>query len=98
MPNEIMIETQEDGEACDCVVCILVTEPLAFPDNIVTECCECGQLVQHRPHAPKRPPKICLPCIEPKMVKEAARGELGVMITPKTAVEVAAYLAKKNAN
>lgn len=98
MPNEITIETQDEGEACDCVVCIPVTEPLAFPDNIVTECSECGQKIQHRPHAPKRPAKICLPCIQPKMEREAARGELEVMITPKTAVEVLAHLAKKNAN
>lgn len=98
MANKITIEEQEDGEACDFVVCIPITNPLAFSDNIVTDCCKCGQPIQHRPHAPKRPPKVCIACMQPDMEKEAARGELEIMITTKTAIEVGEYLYKKSAN
>ena len=98
MPNKITVETQDEGEDSDYVVCALVTEPLYFADNMVSECCKCGQKVQFRPHAPKLPPRICMSCIKPDMEREAEIGELEVMITPKTAADLADYFRKKNAN
>jgi hypothetical protein len=34
-----------------------------FPDNVHTVCALCGTPVVHRPYVPKKPPKICMPCI-----------------------------------
>lgn len=98
MPNELTIGTPEEGEDADYYVCIPVTDPLAFPDNLVDECCQCGQAIQHRPHYPITPRKICLACATPDMEKDAKKGELEIMISPKTAQEVADYYRKKNAN
>jgi len=89
MSNKLKIGTQEDGEDCDYVVCIRATNPLAFPDNLVSTCCKCGCTIQYRPHAPKTPAKMCVECAISDM---SVSGDFKVMITPKTAAEVAAYL------
>jgi len=36
--------------------------PPSFPDDIGTFCSKCGMGIVHRPHAPKKPPKICTAC------------------------------------
>ena len=74
------------------MVCRRLTSPLLLPDNLIDLCSKCGEAIQHRPHVPKRPPKICDDCAGPIMDTEAAKGELVVMITPKTAGEVAEWL------
>lgn len=57
--NEKMVEN------ADYMICCLETEdPKAFNDNIRTKCCECKRTIIHRPEAPKRPKKICLPCVK----------------------------------
>jgi len=98
MPNKLGIGSQEDGEDCDYVVCIRATNPLALPDNLVSTCCKCGCTIQYRPHAPKTPAKICWECAIPEMDDSFGENDLRVMITPKTAEEVAAYLQKKREN
>lgn len=55
------IVSDEEAEEADAVVCA----PLAdspFEDNVHTECAECGCQIMHRPHAPKKPKKICMEC------------------------------------
>jgi len=98
MPNKLEIGTQEEGEDCDYVVCIRFTGLLALPGNLIGTCCKCGYMIQYRPHAPKTPAKICLECAVPEMDDSFGEHDLKVMITPKTAAEVAAYLQKKKAN
>lgn len=91
-----IVDNPAEAEDADCVVCIRLTQPLAMPDNVITICSKCGEAIQHRPNAPKRPPKVCFECIKPKLNKEARKGELEIMITKKTAHEVGDFLAKKS--
>lgn len=99
MSNSINI-VADPGEAedADVHVCTLLTQPLAFPDNIIDICSRCGEAIQYRPNAPKRPPKVCLPCVQPELNKDAAKGELQIMITRKTVKEVSDYVRKKTSN
>jgi hypothetical protein len=69
---ECEIVTDIEAEGASVVVCIAVTRPLTFPDNQTGPCVDCGVLLQWRPHAPKRPPRICLPCVTAR----AAEGNL----------------------
>jgi len=34
-----------------------------YSDDVWDKCCECGDKVVHRPHAPKDVKKICLKCV-----------------------------------
>lgn len=93
-------EITEDPEASDAefIACMRLTRPLLLPDNVLTLCCRCGEAIQHRPHIPKRLKTVCLPCIQPDLERDAAKGELEVQITPESAKEISAYFRKKNAN
>jgi predicted amidophosphoribosyltransferase len=93
-----IVDDPDDAETADAVVCRRLTSPLLLPDNLIDLCSKCGEAIQHRPHVPKTPPKICDECALPIEAQHAAKGELIVMITPKTAAEVDAYFRKKNAN
>lgn len=95
MPEVEVVNSPEDAEHADCVVCAPLTEPLVCPDNIVGECSECGSKVQWRPNAPKTPPRVCWNCAAVHMVEEEARGELGIMVTQKTVDELKAYRDKR---
>ena len=85
-----------DGEESDILVCARLTSPLMMPGNLIDICSDCGEAIQHRPHVPKQPRKICLQCAQPLI--EAHGSDLVTIITPETATEVAAYLKKKKAN
>lgn len=52
----------EEAETVDFVVCAPSEWPTPFVDNVETVCAHCGRAIMHRPHAPKRPPKICVVC------------------------------------
>jgi hypothetical protein len=93
--NEIEIG---DGEEAEFIVCSLLSDPLILSDNIISVCCKCGELIQHRPHIPKGLRTVCMPCMIPDMNKEAAKGDLQVVITPETAEDLRVYFRKKNAN
>jgi hypothetical protein len=93
-----IVDDPDEAECADSVVCRRLTQPLLLPDNMIDLCSKCGEAIQHRPHVPKTPPKICDECATTIMEAEAAKGELVVMITPKTAGEVIAWYEKKNAN
>lgn len=87
-----------DGEHADFVLCRLATDPLIMPDNLVSNCSKCFRLVQFRPHSPKTPPRICDECAAPEMAKRAKAGELEMIMTEKTAMDVAWLLAKKRSH
>lgn len=93
--NEIEIG---DGQDADFIVCSLLSDPLILPDNIISTCCKCWKLIQHRPHVPKHLRTVCMGCMIPDLNKEAAKGDLQVVITPETAKDLAVYFRKKNAN
>jgi hypothetical protein len=96
--NEFEIVSGDDADESDAVICVKLTSPLLMPDNLIDLCSECGEAIQHRPHIPKRPPKICIDCALPMTIAAAAKGELHAIITPETAADVAAHLRKKNAH
>jgi hypothetical protein len=99
MTNRIeIVDSDDEAEAADGLVCMRLTSPLLMPDNLIDLCSRCGEAIQLRPDAPKRPPKICAVCAGPIVEAEAAKGELVTMITPTAAAEVAAIIRKKNAN
>lgn len=90
------IEVEDgDGERADFVLCRLATSPLIMPDNLVANCSKCFRLVQFRPHSPKKPPRICDECAAPEMEKRAKKGDLEMIVTPKTASDVLALVIKK---
>lgn len=60
----IKVVSNDEAEAADYVVCTpLADDPGAFADNLIGACCACGTAVIFRPHAPKRPPRICFDCL-----------------------------------
>lgn len=62
IPEKIEVVSEEEAEECDAVICMPADTPSPFEDNMVGRCSVCSREVIYRPHAPKRPPKICLPC------------------------------------
>lgn len=60
---KVQVASDEECEAADFVVCAAMTVPLYFADNLTGPCSDCGDLLQWRPHAPKKPPKICVRCV-----------------------------------
>lgn len=96
MPNVLEIDEEGNAEDADVMVCMRLTSPLMLPDNEIDICADCGEAIQHRPHVPRVPRKICFECAEPQIKKLAAKGELHSIITPETAADIAAYIRKKN--
>ena len=60
----VLVEVVSDAEAerAAYVVCVQWSDPPMFPDNIRASCCACGCALQHRPHVPKKPARICVRC------------------------------------
>jgi hypothetical protein len=79
------------GEEADCVVCRLITTPLLMPDNLVGHCSLCHRMIQHRPHAPKGPPKVCDECGFKNMAKD---GDARVVITEQSKADLQGFLKK----
>ena len=99
MTNRIeIVDSDDEGETADVLVCARLTSPLMRTDNLIDICSKCGEAIQYRPHAAKRPAKICMECAKPLIEAGAAKGELVTMITPTSAAEVAAFLRKRDAN
>lgn len=98
MTNSVEIDEGGNGEHADVLVCVRLTQPLLMPDNQISLCDACGEAIQHRPHVPKLPRKLCWECAEPLATQLAAKGELHSVLTAESAVELAAHLKKKGAN
>ena len=64
--KKINIISEEEAEEVDCVVCLRISElpdgKPYFTDDIRTNCAGCSAPILHRPHAPKKPPKVCASC------------------------------------
>jgi len=56
------VATPEECEKADVVVCARKGTPTPFTDNLEAPCSVCGAILIHRPHAPTRPPKMCIEC------------------------------------
>ncbi len=67
--------SEAETELVDYVICIRVDDPTGYADNIHTICAKCGIGVQHRPHAPAKPPKLCLRCAMQVFDEELQKNE-----------------------
>ncbi len=61
-----------ESEKADLVICVQVGEEAEHfkVDNIYTNCVDCGCAITHRPHAPKKPDKVCIACAIKRLEKE----------------------------
>jgi len=59
----VQLVSDEEAEKSSMVVCVPDTDVTPFSDKVKTTCAFCGRGIQHRPHAPKGPPKVCLKCV-----------------------------------
>lgn len=68
---DVQVVSDEEAEKADLVVCVEAgTESEEFKkDNIYTNCVDCGVAITHRPHAPKKPPKVCMLCAVTRSAK-----------------------------
>ena len=99
MPNEVRFTSDPDEhESAEYVVCVLAGDgPPVLPDNVFDFCCRCGRKVQHRPHVPVAPKRVCYECIKPDIERDPAKGELETIVTHKTRQELLDYLARTKA-
>ena len=51
------------AESADFVVCQPAAPWLLHDDNLTGPCVDCGVQLQWRPHAPKKPPRLCRKCM-----------------------------------
>ena len=70
----IQVVSEEEAEEADVVVCNTADMWTPFRDNVQTDCAECGTPIYHRPHAPRKPRKICLNCAAALSERERAEG------------------------
>lgn len=69
--SKVKIVSQEEAEESDMVVCCTIGMTRYFTDDIETVCAECGTGIFHRPHAPKKPRKVCINCAADMAEKDA---------------------------
>lgn len=64
LPSPITVVTSQEAEDTTYVMCVSDEGPAYFSDDIHTSCHFCERPIRHRPHVPKRPPKICVRCAQ----------------------------------
>jgi hypothetical protein len=77
LPPNIKVVSEEEAEEADVVVCMPIGSTRYFTDDVETVCAECGTGIFHRPHAPKRPRKICVNCALTLMEEEQRKKDEG---------------------
>jgi hypothetical protein len=60
---EVTVVSDADAEKVDYVVC-MPWGPSPFDDNLKGTCCKCGAAVMYRWHAPRKPKRICINCLD----------------------------------
>ncbi len=60
--KKINVVSDEEAEQADMVICLPDDGPRYFTDDVTSVCAECGIVIRHRPHVPKRPKKVCIHC------------------------------------
>lgn len=58
----IEVASEDRAEQAKIVICALAIPPYFFHDDVFTVCADCEVAIRHRPHAPKKPPKVCMEC------------------------------------
>jgi hypothetical protein len=67
---DVEVVSELEAEESDCVVCMYAPSRY-FDDDVLAKCAGCGRQIVHRPHVPKKPPKLCLPCANALFGQEA---------------------------
>ena len=93
--NIDQIEISEDPESADILICPLASKPLLMPDNLVAHCSKCFRLVQHRPHVPKTPQKLCVDCAKKSIKKD---DDPRLFITKDSIDDIVSQIKKKVTN
>ena len=71
----IKLVDDEEAEKAELVVCVEADSfPKYFYDDVFTQCTDCSISIRHRPHAPKKPPKVCPKCAIVRLEKENQHG------------------------
>lgn len=65
--------TPEEAERAAMYVCVPVIQGTDFPDCLIAACSQCNVPIFYRPHAPKKPPKVCCDCAGIAMTKPWGR-------------------------
>lgn len=60
--KNVSVVSQDEAENVDVVICMPDEGPSYFTDDVQANCATCGIPIRHRPHVPKRPPKVCIHC------------------------------------
>lgn len=58
----IKVVSKAKAEEAAYVVCAAWDGPTYFPNDLKGECSDCGKAVRFRPHAPKKPLRLCMEC------------------------------------
>ncbi len=59
----VTLVSNEEAEKAEFVVCARARDDQGtLTDNLLGTCHDCAEPVVFRPHAPKRPPRLCLAC------------------------------------
>jgi hypothetical protein len=58
----VRVAKSAEAERAPFIICMAWSDPPVVADNVRTVCMGCGRAVQHRPQAPKAPPKVCMAC------------------------------------
>jgi hypothetical protein len=62
--KKVKVVSDDEAEQCDYLVCARAAGHVSpFTDNFYGVCCECGESVIYRWHAPRKPKRICLQCV-----------------------------------
>jgi hypothetical protein len=68
--EKIQVVSDEEAEQAEMVVCLPDNGERFFPDDVTANCAFCGIQIHHRPHVPKKPPKVCIHCAQKLMDKD----------------------------
>jgi hypothetical protein len=68
--EQIQVVSDEEAEQADMVICLPDSGPRYFADDVRATCAICGIPIRHRPHVPKRPPKVCINCAQGEIEKD----------------------------
>ncbi len=66
----VQVVDNAEAERAALVMCAPATMPAHFPDDVIAACAWCGCAIRHRPHVPKKPPKVCMGCAFARMQQE----------------------------
>jgi hypothetical protein len=73
--QHVDVVSDEEAEQADMVICLPDAGPRYFTDDLTATCAECGVVIRHRPHVPKRPRKVCIHCALRLIAEQDAQQE-----------------------